>query len=355
MRTELLNIEHAAMSFILKSDFFSPKVKGSHVLITGGTGSFGKAFMRLLLRSDVKRITILSRDEKKQYVMKSRFSDERLQYTIGDVRDLQAICAHMRGVDYVFHAAALKQVPSCEIFPYEAVGTNIIGTNNVLTAASLNEVRKVVCLSTDKAVYPVNAMGISKAMMEKVARARQWANSGMQVVITRYGNVLGSRGSLIPHWRQRLHNRQPLQITNPDMTRFIMSIEEAVQLVNHALDHGINGDIFVRKSFAASIDNLYRAFIEVYPDAKKVEPELVGTRLGEKLHETLISHEEWCHATDEGQYFRINEGENRFDPAQFFDRGRDSYMGAYSSCNSGQLTVEECISLIRGLEEDEYD
>ncbi len=311
--------------------------------------------MRLLLKSDIGKITILSRDEKKQYAMRSRYPDKRVSFVLADVRDFQSVRGHMRGVEYVFHAAALKQVPSCEIYPYESVATNILGTHNILSAASEVGVRKVVCLSTDKAVYPVNAMGISKAMMEKIARAKQWVNTDLEVVITRYGNVLGSRGSVIPHWIERVSNRQPIQVTNPRMTRFIMSLEEAVQLVKFAMNSGQNGDILVRKSSAASIETLYRAFVEVYPEAKHCGLENIGSRLGEKLDETLISQEEWPNAKDEGEYFRINEGGARFDSSEFFDRGHTSRQVAYDSRNATQLSLEECVSLIQGANLDDNE
>ncbi|MEM3342266.1 MAG: UDP-N-acetylglucosamine 4,6-dehydratase family protein, partial [Thermoplasmata archaeon] len=274
------------------------------VLVTGGTGSFGNVVVDRLLKENVKEIRIFSRDEKKQDDMRNHYKNDKLKFFIGDIRDYQSIEYAMRGVDLVFSAAALKQVPSCEFFPIEAVKTNILGTENVLNAAILNRVKKVVILSTDKAVYPINAMGMTKALMEKVmvAKART-AHNGTLLCGTRYGNVMGSRGSVIPLFINQIKNGQPLTITNPHMTRFMMTLDDAINLVFYAFEHAKPGDIFVQKSPAATIETLAKALLELF-DAKN-EIKIIGTRHGEKLYESLLTSEERAVAEDLGDYFRI--------------------------------------------------
>ncbi|HGB2749561.1 TPA: UDP-N-acetylglucosamine 4,6-dehydratase family protein, partial [Salmonella enterica subsp. enterica serovar Waycross] len=279
--------------------------KNSTLLITGGTGSFGNAILNRFLETDIKEIRIFSRDEKKQDDMRKKYASSKLKFYIGDVRDYNSILAATRGVDFIYHAAALKQVPSCEFYPMEAVKTNIIGTDNVLEAAIANKVSRIVCLSTDKAVYPINAMGTSKAMMEKVivAKSRN-APDGMVICATRYGNVMASRGSVIPLFINQILSGKPITITDPNMTRFMMSLDDAVDLVLHAFTHGSNGDIFVQKSPAATIEVLTQAILEVIQSPKH-PINIIGTRHGEKLYEVLCSREEMLVAQDQGNYYRI--------------------------------------------------
>ena len=276
------------------------------LLITGGTGSFGNAVLRRFLQSDVAEIRIFSRDEKKQDDMRKKYNDRKLKFYIGDVRDYQSVSNAVRGVNYIFHAAALKQVPSCEFHPLEAVKTNIYGTENVLEAAINNKVERVVCLSTDKAVYPINSMGISKAMMEKVmvAKSRNLENLGIVICGTRYGNVMASRGSVIPLFVDQILKGKSLSLTDPNMTRFMMTLEDAVELVIYAFKNGSNGDIFVQKAPAATIEVLAKALFELF---KVPNPQIsiIGTRHGEKLYETLLSREEMVSAQDFGNYFRV--------------------------------------------------
>jgi len=276
------------------------------LLITGGTGSFGNAVLKRFLDTDIAEIRIFSRDEKKQDDMRKRFSSSKLKFYIGDVRDYQSVLNATRGVDYIFHAAALKQVPSCEFHPMEAVKTNILGTENVLEAAIQNEVKRVVCLSTDKAVYPINAMGISKAMMEKVmvAKSRNVDETKTVICGTRYGNVMASRGSVIPLFVEQIRADKPLTITDPNMTRFMMTLADAVDLVLYAFEHGNNGDLFVQKAPGATVETLARALTELVgkPDH---EINIIGTRHGEKLFEALLSREEMVCAEDLGDYYRI--------------------------------------------------
>lgn len=275
------------------------------LLITGGTGSFGNAVLKRFLETDVKEIRIFSRDEKKQEEMRIAQNNSKLKFYIGDVRDYDSICQAMKGVDYVFHAAALKQVPSCEFYPMEAVRTNIMGTENVMNAATANGVKRLVVLSTDKAVYPINAMGISKAMTEKlmVAKARMQLEGETVLCATRYGNVMASRGSVIPLFVSQLKDGKPLTVTDPNMTRFLMSLEDSVDLVLYAYEHGKQGDIFVQKAPASTVADLAQALKEVF--VKDNEIRIIGTRHGEKLYESLISREEMAHAQDLGGYYRI--------------------------------------------------
>lgn len=315
---------------------------GKTLLITGGTGSFGNAVTTRFLKTQIKEIRIFSRDEKKQDDMRKLYNDDRLKFYIGDVRDIASVKNAMQGVDYIFHAAALKQVPSCEFFPMEAVKTNVIGTDNVLTAAIEANVKKVICLSTDKAVYPINAMGISKAMMEKVfvAKSKTIPHGGTVICGTRYGNVMASRGSVIPLFVDQLKQNKPLTITNPDMTRFLMSLEEAVELVLFAFKHGNAGDIMVQKSPASTIQDLAQAIKELFESS--VDIKLIGTRHGEKLYETLLTKEEYLVAEDLKDYYRIPADKRDLNYDKFFVEGDQklSQEEDYNSHNTTRLDVE---------------
>lgn len=327
--------------------------KNKILLITGGTGSFGNAVLRRFLDTDIKEIRIFSRDEKKQDDMRKAFNNDKLKFYIGDVRDLQSISTAMRGVDYVFHAAALKQVPSCEFYPLEAVKTNVLGTDNVLESAIFHGVSRVVCLSTDKAVYPINAMGISKAMMEKVIVAKSRNLEGTNTVIcgTRYGNVMASRGSVIPLFIRQIIEGTPLTITDPSMTRFMMTLDDAVDLVIHAFDHGKNGDIFVQKAPAATIQVLTQAILEMI-DKPKHQVNVIGTRHGEKLFEALCSREEMFVAQDQGEYYRIPADNRDLNYSKYFEEGEKdlSVVEDYNSHNTERLDVEGMKTLLRKLD-----
>ena len=315
------------------------------LLITGGTGSFGNAVLNRFLETDVSEIRIFSRDEKKQddmrhyYQAKNPETSEKIKFYIGDVRDIASIENAMHGVDFIFHAAALKQVPSCEFFPMEAVRTNVIGTDNVLTAAIRAGVRSVICLSTDKAAYPVNAMGTSKAMMEKVvvAKARTVSEEKTRICCTRYGNVLCSRGSVVPLWIDQLRNGQPITVTNPDMTRFIMSLEEAVDLVLFAFEHGTHGDILVQKAPACTIRTLAEAVCELFGgDYGKIR--LIGVRHGEKMYETLLTNEECAHAIDMGAFYRVPCDKRDLNYDKYFSKGdRDRNILKEFNSNTTQI------------------
>ncbi|TKB46139.1 polysaccharide biosynthesis protein [Thalassotalea mangrovi] len=326
--------------------------KNKTLLITGGTGSFGNAVLRRFLKSDVSEIRILSRDEKKQDDMRKHFNSDKLKFYIGDVRDYQSISNVMRGVDYVFHAAALKQVPSCEFYPLEAVKTNVIGTENVLEAAIAHGVSNVVCLSTDKAVYPINAMGTSKAMMEKVivAKSRN-VPKGMTICTTRYGNVMASRGSVIPLFVRQVIDGQSITLTDPKMTRFMMTLDDAVDLVLHAFKHGTNGDIFVQKAPAATIEVLTEAILGLM---KKTDHpvNVIGTRHGEKLYEALCSREEMFIADDQGQYYRIPADNRDLNYAKYFEEGEKdlSNVEDYNSHNTKRLDVSGMKDLLLKLD-----
>ena len=328
--------------------FFNNKV----LLITGGTGSFGNAVLKRFLDSDLKEIRIFSRDEKKQDDMRKKYMHPKLKFYIGDVRDYQSILNATRGVDFIFHAAALKQVPSCEFHPMEAVKTNVLGTENVLEAAIQNDVKKVVCLSTDKAVYPINAMGISKAMMEKVmvAKSRNVDDEKTIICGTRYGNVMASRGSVIPLFIEQIHAGNPLTITDPNMTRFMMTLADAVDLVMYGFEHGNNGDIFVQKSPAATVDVLAKALVELMgkPD---FPINIIGTRHGEKLYEALLSREEMVSAEDMGDYFRIPPDLRDLNYSKFVEVGEEkiSRMEDYNSHNTVRLDVEGMKKLLMKL------
>lgn len=312
-------------------------------MITGGTGSFGKAVLKLFLNTDIGEIRIFSRDEKKQDDMRNSVKSNKISYYIGDIRDFKSVSGAMNDVDYIFHAAALKQVPSCEYFPIEAVKTNILGTENVLDAAIAANVKKVICLSTDKAVYPINAMGLSKAMMEKVfvAKARSLKGSNTLICGTRYGNVMASRSSVIPLFIQQIQSGESLTITDPSMTRFMMSLEEAVQLVMFAFDNGNQGDIFVQKSPSCTIGDLVVALKELFHAENELK--IIGKRPGEKFCETLISREEMAYAIEMKRYFKIPMDNRSLTCAEKQEVGEDcAYQGEeYNSLNSQQLTIKE--------------
>lgn len=317
--------------------------KDKTLLITGGTGSFGNAVMKGFLDSDIKEIRIFSRDEKKQDDMRKRYNNDKLKFYIGDVRDINSVKNAMHGVDYIFHAAALKQVPSCEFFPMEAVKTNVLGTENVLTAAVEAGVEKVICLSTDKAAYPINAMGISKAMMEKViiAKARAVEGTGTTICCTRYGNVMASRGSVIPLFIEQIKEGKPLTITDPDMTRFLMNLDEAVALVEFAFENASAGDIMVQKSPASTIRDLAQAVKELF--AADNEIHIIGTRHGEKRFETLLTREEYLVANDMGGFYRVPADKRDLNYDKYFVDGEQelSQEEEYNSDNTYRLSVDE--------------
>jgi len=327
--------------------------KNKTLLITGGTGSFGNAVLRRFLNTDIKEIRIFSRDEKKQDDMRKHFQSDKLKFYIGDVRDSQSINTAMRGVDYVYHAAALKQVPSCEFYPLEAVKTNVLGTENVLEAAIANNVERVVCLSTDKAVYPIKDMGISKAMMEKVivAKSRNLEHTNTTICCTRYGNVMASRGSVIPLFIRQVVNNEPITITDPTMTRFMMTLDDAVDLVLHAFENGKNGDIFVQKAPAATIEVLVTALLEMLKKPEHVV-NVIGTRHGEKLFEALCSREEMFVAQEQGEYFRVPADNRDLNYSKFFEEGDSdlSKVEDYNSHNTDRLDVEGMKQLLRKLD-----
>ncbi len=326
--------------------------KNKILMITGGTGSFGNAVLNKFLSTDIKEIRIFSRDEKKQDDMRLAFSSEKLKFYVGDVRDSDSLSMAMKDVDYVFHAAALKQVPSCEFYPMEAVKTNILGTENVLNAAILSNVSRVVVLSTDKAVYPINAMGISKAMAEKImiAKSRMQGSGKTILCATRYGNVMASRGSVIPLFLEQIKSHKNITITDPNMTRFLMSLEDSVDLVLHAFEYAQQGDIFVQKAPAATIQILANALQHICKS--NLAYRIIGTRHGEKLYESLISREEMAHAEDMGRYFRIPADDRDLNYANFFNTGETSISQAedYTSHNAKQLDVEEVIQLLLKLD-----
>ena len=328
--------------------------KNKTILITGGTGSFGNAVVEKFLSTDIKKIYIFSRDEKKQDDMRKLYKSEKLKFLIGDVRDYSSINDACSQVDYIFHAAALKQVPSCEFYPLEATNTNVYGTSNVLKAAINNKVKKVICLSTDKAVYPINAMGISKALMEKVALARSRFTSDTEICITRYGNVMGSRGSVIPLMVEQIKRKEPITITDPNMTRFIMSLNEAVDLVHYAFTDGRNGEILVQKSPACSVGTLAMA-IKNTLDAKNAESKIIGTRHGEKQYEVLLSREEMHIANEFEKYFRVPLDNRDLNYDSYFEIGDESVSSVqdFNSNNTDQLdvrAVEQMLNLDPNLQ-----
>lgn len=325
-------------------------LKNKTLLITGGTGSFGTAVLHRFLHTDhFKEIRIFSRDEKKQDDMRNLYKTDKIKYYIGDVRDFASVEPATRGVDYVFHAAALKQVPSCEFFPMQAVKTNVEGTQNVIRACAQNKVKKVICLSTDKAAYPINAMGISKAMMEKVAVAESRNLTDTTVCLTRYGNVMASRGSVIPLFLTQIQKGEPITITDPNMSRFFMSLDDAVDLVLFAFEHGNSGDLFVNKAPAGSIGDLAKALMEL--TQKEVSVKIIGTRHGEKLYETLCTREEMLKAEDMGEFYRIPADNRDLNYAKYFSEGEQdvSKIEDYHSHNTKQEGVEGLKQLISKL------
>lgn len=322
------------------------------LLITGGTGSFGNAVLRRFLHTDIKEIRVFSRDEKKQEDMRIELNNSKVKFYIGDVRNYDSLHSAMHGVDYVFHAAALKQVPSCEFYPLEAVRTNVLGTENVLNAALANKVKKVICLSTDKAVYPINAMGISKAMMEKLMAAKARTTDTSQTIIcgTRYGNVMASRGSVIPLFIKQIREDKPLTITDPNMTRYLMSLEDAVDLVIYAFNNARQGDIFVQKAPASTIKDLAIAIKELFKAENQIK--VIGTRHGEKLYETLLTREEMVKAEDLGGYFRIVPDGRDMNYGKYFTEGEEKIAEVedYNSHNTRRLNVEEIKELLLKLD-----
>ncbi len=319
------------------------------LLITGGTGSFGNAVLKKFLDTNIKEIRIFSRDEKKQHDMRTDINNSKVKYYIGDVRDYNSIYTALSGVDFVFHAAALKQVPSCEFYPVEAVKTNILGTENVLNAAINQNVKKVICLSTDKAVYPINAMGISKAMMEKIMVAKSRISGDTILVGTRYGNVMASRGSVIPLFYEQIRNNQDITITDPNMTRFMMTLDDAVDLVLYAFENGNSGDIFVQKSPASTIRELADAMKKIYNS--KVNINIIGTRHSEKLYETLLAREEMMHAQDLGNYYRVPADNRDLNYNKYFSEGlfTTTEIEDYHSHNTKRLSENELISLLNNI------
>lgn len=333
---------------MITNTIFKDKV----LMITGGTGSFGNAVLKRFLDSDLKEIRIFSRDEKKQEDMRIKYKNDKIKFYIGDVRDYRSIDDAMDGVDFVFHAAALKQVPSCEFFPIQAVKTNVLGTDNVLEAAINHNVKKVIVLSTDKAAYPINAMGMSKAMMEKVAVAKGRNLNENQTVIcrTRYGNVMASRGSVIPLFCDQIKEGKPLTITNPEMTRFMMTLEDAVDLVIYAFHHGNQGDLFVQKAPAATIDVLAQAVKEL--KHSDVPVNCIGTRHGEKLYEVLVTKEEMVNAIDMGEYYRVPADNRNLNYQKYVNEGNADleHIEEYNSHNTNRLDVEGMKKLLKKLE-----
>jgi len=327
----------------LNIDLFRNKT----LLITGGTGSFGNALLDKILNSELKQIRIFSRDEKKQDDMRKKYSNKKIQFHIGDVRDYSSLESSMDGVDFIFHAAALKQVPSCEFYPIEALKTNVLGAENVLNAAIKCEVGKLVCLSTDKAVYPINAMGISKALMEKVAVAKSRISKNTTICITRYGNVMASRGSVIPLFIEKIMSGNPITVTDPAMTRFMMTLNDAVELVMYAFEHGETGDIFVQKAPAATIETLINSLLKLM-SRPNYPIEIIGTRHGEKLYESLLSREELSFAEDLGRYYRVLPDLRDLNYSKFVDQGKKniSTFEDYNSHNSERLDLEAMVNLL---------
>jgi len=327
--------------------------KGKTLLITGGTGSFGNAVLNRFLDTEIKEIRIFSRDEKKQEDMRIKLKNDKVKFYIGDVRDYNSVNFAMSGVDYIFHAAALKQVPSCEFYPMEAVRTNVLGTENVLNAAVANNVKKVIVLSTDKAVYPINAMGLTKALLEKVmiAKSRTLENYNTVLCGTRYGNVMASRGSVIPLFVDQILSGKQLTITDPNMTRFLMSLEDAVDLVIYAFQHGIQGDMFVQKAPASTIGDLAKALTELFNADNEIK--IIGTRHGEKLYETLVTREEMVKAIDLGGYYRIPADNRDLNYNKYFVEGeaKVSEQDDYNSHNTRRLNVGEVKALVSTLAE----
>lgn len=333
----------------------SKNLKSTVVTITGGTGSFGSTMVKDLLNQDVSEIRIFSRDENKQDSMRNSIKDERVRFFIGDVRDAASVENVMNGTEYVFHAAALKQVPSCEFFPMQASLTNVSGSSNVLDAAIKAGVKSVVCLSTDKAVYPINAMGMTKALMEKVAQsyARNMASGSTKIAITRYGNVMMSRGSVIPLFIDQIRNGHPVTITDGDMTRFLMSLSDSVELVKYAFTNANSGDLFVKKAPGCTVDVLVEALAKIIGKAGKIEVKNIGIRHGEKMSEVLLGSEERARAKDLGDFFQVPLDTRSLDYHVYFDKGQDEVkeVEPYTSSNTKQLTVDEVVKLVSELPE----
>jgi UDP-N-acetylglucosamine 4,6-dehydratase len=331
---------------------------GKILLITGGTGSFGNAVLRRFLKTDIGEIRIFSRDEKKQDDMRKIYNNPKLKFYIGDVRDYNSVLDAMRGVDFVFHAAALKQVPSCEFYPIQAVQTNVLGTENVLNAAIASGVKRVVCLSTDKAAYPINAMGMSKALMEKVivAKGRNLKDSETTICLTRYGNVMASRGSVIPLFIEQMRKGNPITITDPKMTRFMMSLDQAVDLVLFAFENGKSGDLFIQKSPAATIELLAHTMKNLF-NRPEHEVKIIGTRHGEKLYEVLMTKEERVRAIDMGNYFRVPADDRDLNYSKYFEDGQEVITQAeeYNSHNTHRLNEEELKEMLLDLYEIQDD
>jgi UDP-N-acetylglucosamine 4,6-dehydratase/5-epimerase len=329
---------------------FNKQIVDRKLLITGGTGSFGNAVLRRFLDSSLSEIRIFSRDEKKQDDMRKKYNDSKLKFYLGDVRDYDSVLSAMRGMDYVFHAAALKQVPSCEFHPLQATKTNVIGTENVLEAAIVCNVRRVICLSTDKAVYPINAMGISKALMEKVAIAKARSSNSTTICVTRYGNVMASRGSVVPLFVEQIQTGKAITITDPNMTRFMMTLDDAVDLVLYAFEKGNPGDIFVQKSPASTIQTLAIALAELL-DKQDHPVNVIGTRHGEKLYEVLLSREEMAEAEELEDYYRIPPDLRDLNYGKYFEEGKESISRSadYNSHNTERLDVESMKKLLMKL------
>lgn len=330
-------------------------LNSSVVAITGGTGSFGSTMVKHLLAEDVSEVRVFSRDESKQDQMRSDFKDSRVKFIIGDVREQSSVEVAIKGADYVFHAAALKQVPSCEFFPMQAAATNITGSSNVLDCALKNEVKGIVCLSSDKAVYPINAMGMTKALMEKVAQsyARNYPDSKTKIAITRYGNVMMSRGSVIPLFLDQIRAGNPLTITEPAMTRFMMSLGDSVDLVKFAFTNATSGDLFVKKAPACTLETLVVAITKLMGVEGKIEIQNIGTRHGEKLYESLLGTEERVRSIDRGEYFQVPLDTRSLDYQIYFEKGQEETLSneAYTSHNTEQLSVDEVVALIDALPE----
>tara|TARA_Y100001978_G_C23687003_1_gene432488 strand:+ start:167 stop:1180 length:1014 start_codon:yes stop_codon:yes gene_type:complete len=325
------------------------------LLITGGTGSFGNAVLENYIDSDLKEIRIFSRDEKKQDDLRKKYNNSKIKFYLGDIRDKKSIEYAIGNVDFIFHAAALKQVPSCEFYPIEAIKTNILGTENLLNSAIKNKVKKVICLSTDKAVYPINAMGMSKALMEKtmIFFSRMSMNTDTTICGTRYGNVMASRGSVIPLFLEQIKRNKALTITNPDMSRFLMSLKDAVNLVNYTFENGNNGDIFVQKSPSCTVGNLVKAILKI-KNLENYPCEIIGTRNGEKLYESLLTSEEMSFCEDLGDYFRIPPQNENLDYSKFFENGNSKHTTSlinneYNSHSGKLLDVSEIINLLHKL------
>jgi len=330
-------------------------LSGSIVTVTGGTGSFGSTMTKHLINEDVAEIRVFSRDENKQDMMRNSIKDERVRFILGDVRDPSSVDMAVKGANYVFHAAALKQVPSCEFFPMQANATNVSGSANVIDSAIKNNVKGIVCLSSDKAVYPINAMGMTKALMEKVAQsyARSFSENETKISITRYGNVMMSRGSVIPLFIDQINQRKPLTITNASMTRFMMSLSDSVNLVKYAFENAASGDLFVRKAPACTVETLAMAIIRIMGVEGEIQIQNIGTRHGEKLFESLLGTEERERAVDHGEYFRVPLDTRSLDYQIYFDKGREGIENrdSYTSHNTEQLTVDQVVKLVSQLPE----